>query len=125
MAEDSNEHLGSSDCSSAYIPSVGDSVAARRKEKSRIYHNLIVGPVVEVWDNACLVAFKAANGDLVEWRLYFDDWSFQFLHPSSEATDEACEKRESEILERMRRLKTSRTPSDYHFGIKWPNNSSF
>ena len=93
---------------SAYNPSVGDSIAARRKEKSRIYHNLIIGPVVEVCDDACLVSFKTANGDLVEWRLNFNDWSFQFLHPSSEATDEACKKREAEILERIHRIRANR-----------------
>ncbi len=63
-----------------YIPKKGDSVAARRKIKSKIYHNVIVGPVVEVWVNACRIVTNEGTGIEGDFRLYFTDWDFQFLH---------------------------------------------
>ena len=70
-----------------YIPQIGDSVDATRIEKSRIYENRIVGPVTQIWDNACLVAFRfGSHNDIVEHRLYFSDWNFRFLHKTEEPT---------------------------------------
>ena len=65
-----------------YIPKVGDSVGARRKVKSKIYHNIVVGPVVDVWTNSCRVITNEGTDIEGEFRLYFSDWSFQFLHLS-------------------------------------------
>lgn len=68
-----------------YVPQVGDSVDATRIEHSRIYFNRIVGPVTQVWPNACLVRFPfGKHNETVEWRLYFNEWNFSFLHKSDQ-----------------------------------------
>jgi hypothetical protein len=63
-----------------YIPMIGDSVAARRKVKSQIYSNLIVGPVVETYPNACRIVTNKGTEIESDFQLFFSDWEFQFLH---------------------------------------------
>lgn len=64
-----------------YTPQIGHSVAARRKVQSTIYNNLIVGPVIEVWGNACRIATNQEDPEIAgDFQLFFSDWSFQFLH---------------------------------------------
>lgn len=63
-----------------YTPQVGHAVAARRRVKSNIYKNLIVGPVVDVWSNACRILTNPGIEIGGDFRLYFSDWKFQYLH---------------------------------------------
>lgn len=63
-----------------YIPKIGDSVCATRKIKSNIYHNMVVGPVVDTWENACRVVTNQGEDCEGDFRLYFNDWDFRFLH---------------------------------------------
>lgn len=65
-----------------YIPKIGDSIAARRRIKSKIYHNTVAGPVVETWENACHIVTNPGTEIEGSFRLYFTDWNFQYLHPS-------------------------------------------
>jgi len=69
-----------------YVPKVGDSIAATRKFKSSIYHNhnFIVGHVVEVWSNTCQIIINQGTEIEDDFRLYFDDWNFQFLHKTND-----------------------------------------
>ena len=60
-----------------YIPNVGDSVIARRKVKSEIYHNTVIGPVVDVWDNACRIVTNAGEEYEGDFKLHFSDWTFE------------------------------------------------
>ena len=66
-----------------YIPQVGDSVGARRKVKSNIYANTIVGPVVDTWPNACRIVTNLGTDIKGDFRLYYSDWYFQFLHKTN------------------------------------------
>ena len=70
--------------STIYVPQVGDSVAARRRKQSNIYHNLVVGPVVEVWDNACRVRCNAGTDIESDFQLFFADWTFQLVFHATE-----------------------------------------
>lgn len=63
-----------------YIPDVGDSVVATRKIYSSIYSNIIVGPVVDVWSNACRILNNPGTQAEGDFRLFFNDWDFSFLH---------------------------------------------
>lgn len=63
-----------------YTPSIGDSVVARRKVTSNIYSNCVVGPVVDVWDNACRIVTNTETEIESDFRYYFSDWNFRFLH---------------------------------------------
>ena len=63
-----------------YIPQKGDSIGARRKVKSQTLPYLIVGPVVDVWDNACRVVTNEGTDYEGDFKLYFNEWNFQFLH---------------------------------------------
>lgn len=63
-----------------YIPLVGDSIAARRKVTSKIYVNLIVGPVIVTWENACRVVTNQGTNIEGDFQLFYSDWNFQFLH---------------------------------------------
>ncbi|MBW1791578.1 MAG: hypothetical protein JRJ14_04800 [Deltaproteobacteria bacterium] len=67
-----------------YIPKAGDSVGAKRKIKSKIYKNMIVGPVVDTWDNACRIVTNQGTSMEGDFRLFFSDWDFQFLHTTDE-----------------------------------------
>lgn len=67
-------------CAHHYRPKVGDAVAARRRNPSKLYKNLIVGPVVDVWDNACRIVTNPGTKAEGDFRLYFSDWEFTFLH---------------------------------------------
>ena len=84
--------------STKYIPKVGDSVSAWRREKSQTGPNTIAGPVASVSNNACKIVFNGPDGALIEWDLLYSEWSFMFLHYSSEATDEAISEREQTIM---------------------------
>jgi hypothetical protein len=68
------------DCESHYTPEIGDAVSARRREPSAIYKNHIVGPVVDVWENACRIVTNPGTTAEGDFRLYFTDWNFQCLH---------------------------------------------
>lgn len=68
-----------------YIPQIGDSVAARRKIKSKIYANLIVGPVIDTWDNACRIVVNRGTDFEGDWKLHFSDWSFEYLDRTDQA----------------------------------------
>jgi len=65
-----------------YIPIIGDSVAAKRIKKSKLYHNTVIGPVVDIWDNACRVVTNSGEEFEGDFRLWFNEWDFQFLHKS-------------------------------------------
>lgn len=67
-----------------YIPQFGDSVAARRKVKSNINPNLIVGPVVVSWPDSCRIVTNPGTEIEGNFHLYYSDWTFQFLHKTSE-----------------------------------------
>jgi hypothetical protein len=68
------------ECKHHYTPKVGDAVSARRRISSKIYANHIVGPVVDVWDNACRIVTNPDTEIEGDFRLYFSDWKFTFLH---------------------------------------------
>ena len=70
-----------------YIPQVGDSVCARRKVKSSIYANTIVGPVIETWPNACRIVTNKGTDIEGDFQLFFTDWKFQFLHKTNSVID--------------------------------------
>ena len=59
-----------------YIPKIGDSIVAKRKIQSKIYSNTIVGPVVDIWENACRVVTNPGTEIEGDFRLYFSDWFF-------------------------------------------------
>lgn len=58
---------------------VGDGIGARRKIKSKLYHNLVVGRVISVYDNAVLVRCNAGSDMERDFQLFFDGWDFQIL----------------------------------------------
>jgi hypothetical protein len=70
----------------AYIPQVGDSVAARRKVKSSTSSNTIVGPIVETWPNACRIVTNPGTDIEGNFKLVNSDWTFQFLHKTNSGT---------------------------------------
>jgi len=70
-----------------YIPQVGDSVGARRKVKSSIYANTIVGPVIETWPNACRIVTNKGTDIEGDFQLFYNDWNFQFLHKTNAEHD--------------------------------------
>jgi len=63
-----------------YLPEVGHSIDAQRKVKSKEFPNRIVGPVVERWDDSCRVLNNAGESNEGDFKLYFSDWYFCFLH---------------------------------------------
>jgi len=67
-----------------YLPKVGDSIVARRKVNSNIYENTVVGPVVETWENACRIHNNPGTIIEYEFKLYYKDWDFMFLHKTDE-----------------------------------------
>jgi len=67
-----------------YIPCIGHAVVAKRKNKSRIYANKIIGPVVDVWSNACRIHNNPGTSIEAEFRLFFNEWDFEFLHHANE-----------------------------------------
>jgi predicted transport protein len=67
-----------------YIPKIGDSVAARRKIESKIYKNLIVGPVIDTWENACRIVTNVGTDCEGDFKLHFSDWNFQYLHKTNQ-----------------------------------------
>lgn len=67
-----------------YTPQVGHSVAARRKVPSKIYDNLIVGPVVGAGENVCRIVTNAGTPIEGDFQFFFSDWNFQFLHLTAE-----------------------------------------
>ena len=85
-----------------YIPKIGDSVAARRKIESKIYKNLIVGPVIDTWDNACRIVTSTTT----DWNLHFSDWNFQYLHKTDQAqNDQEIKEKDPEGYARMIRTR--------------------
>lgn len=66
-----------------YKPKIGDAVAARRRVKSKIYHNLVVGPVVEAWDTGCRIVTNEGTDIEGDFQFFNSDWHFQFLHPAN------------------------------------------
>jgi len=69
-----------------YIPKIGDSVYAKRKIKSKIYSNLVIGPIVDVWDNACRMLINKDTENERDCRLYFNEWEFTYLFPTEDET---------------------------------------
>lgn len=70
-----------------YIPTVGDSVCARRKEKSNVYHNMIVGPIIETDDESCRIMTNASTEIQGDFRLSYGDWNFQYLFKTKEGEE--------------------------------------
>lgn len=60
-----------------YKPQIGDAVIARRKVKSRIYHNTIVGPVVESWDTGCRIVTNKGTDIEGDFQFFNSDWYFE------------------------------------------------
>ena len=58
---------------------IGQAIAARRKIPSNIYHNLIVGPVVEVYQNACRIQTNTGSPLESDWQIFFRDWDIEIL----------------------------------------------
>ena len=67
-----------------YIPRIGHAIDAKRKVASARYANRIVGPVVDVWDNACRVLNNPGQSNEGDFRLYYSDWNISFLHEVKE-----------------------------------------
>lgn len=63
-----------------YTPSIGDRVIARRKVKSKIYHNMIVGPVVDTFTNCCRVATNVGTDIESSWQINYSDWNVEFIY---------------------------------------------
>ena len=63
-----------------YVPKIGDSISAKRKVKSKIYHNIVVGPVVDVWDNACRVVTNPGTEIEGDFRLHYNEWNIKHLN---------------------------------------------
>jgi len=61
-----------------YIPKLGDSVGAKRKDKS-ISPKMIVGPVTEVYTDACRIVTNPGTEIEGNFYLPYSDWDFQFL----------------------------------------------
>jgi len=64
-----------------YIPKIGDAVAARRKIKSKIYHNLLVGPIYDTSENSCVMVNERGTERETKWTLFYSDWDFEYLFP--------------------------------------------
>ena len=62
-----------------YIPIIGHSVVARRKEHSKIYHNTIIGSVIDTWSNACRIITNKDTEIEGDFKLYYNDWNIEFL----------------------------------------------
>lgn len=62
----------------------GDRVAARRNVHSKIYHNLIVGPIVDVYTNGCVIRCNEGEENETCWTLPFAEWNFQLLFHASD-----------------------------------------
>ncbi len=58
---------------------VGESVLCRRKITSKIYHNLIAGPVSGVWPNALTITTNEGTALEADFRLYYSDWEFEVI----------------------------------------------
>lgn len=63
----------SANCS-AYLPKVGDAICARRIRRSKIYHNMVIGTVVDTWDNACRVVTNPGTEIEGDFRLHYNEW---------------------------------------------------
>lgn len=61
----------------SYTPQTGDHVSARRKVKSNIYYNVVVGPVIETWDNCCRVVCNKGTDQETDFQLFYNDWTFR------------------------------------------------
>ena len=63
---------------------VGDLIAARRKVQSNVRHNLVVGPISALYDDAFEV--KTNFGTEIErtWSLCYSDWTIQMLKEALE-----------------------------------------
>jgi hypothetical protein len=60
-------------------PQAGNQIAARRKVKSKIYHNLVIGPVYDVTDNAVYVHTNKGTDIETIWTLYDREWDYLIL----------------------------------------------
>ena len=65
------------DMAGEYIPKTGDHVIARRRIRSNIYHNTVVGPVLEIWDNACRIITNKDSDIESDFQLFFSDNVFR------------------------------------------------
>jgi hypothetical protein len=63
-----------------YTPQANDRVVARRKVPSKIYFNTVIGPVVEVFQNACRVKTNEGTEIESDFQLFFSDWKFDKLN---------------------------------------------
>ena len=66
-----------------YIPQIGDSVSAKRVTKSRIYGNLLIGPICNVSKNCCTMINNQGTDIETSWTLFFNDWEFTKLNYTS------------------------------------------
>ena len=84
--------LDTASCS-AYIPKAGDAIYARRIRRSKIYHNMVIGPVVDTWDNACRVVTNPRSEIEGDFRLHYNEWHIrpvfteEFPPPNADVTD--------------------------------------
>jgi hypothetical protein len=62
-----------------FLPKPGNHIAARRKIKSKIYANLIVGPVFDIAENATYVTTNRGTDMETTWTLFNDQWEFELL----------------------------------------------
>ena len=62
-----------------YRPELGHTVQATRRKPSRIYANRVIGPITDIWDNACDVLIQQ-NESITFVRVYFSEWDIDFLH---------------------------------------------
>lgn len=60
-------------------PKPGDQIAARRKVKSKIYNNLVVGPVYDISENAVYVQTNRGTDIETIWTLFDNDWDYTIL----------------------------------------------
>lgn len=67
------QRLAASLCS-AFVPKIGDEIYAIRIRKSTIYHNRVLGQVVDTWDNACRVVTNPGTEIEGDFRLHYNEW---------------------------------------------------
>ena len=59
-----------------YVPEILDLVSARRRVKSNIYHNLVIGPVIDTWVTGCRVVTNEGTDIESDFQLFYSDWVF-------------------------------------------------
>jgi len=63
----------------SYVPRVGDWVVARRKVRSDVGPNLLVGHVMEVGVVSCRILTNPGTETAGDFRLCFCGWDFRFV----------------------------------------------